>query len=62
MAEDDTGDGEGGLRDVVVVLCRIQGMRRAGEGGVAGYAIGADEEGGGGDDDEELQHAALSSV
>jgi hypothetical protein len=36
-------------------------MRRAGEGGVAGYAIAADEEGGGGDDDEELQHAALGS-
>ena len=38
-----------------MVLCRIQGMRRAGEGGVAGYAIAADEEGGGGDDEEELQ-------
>ena len=45
-----------------MVLCRIQGMRRAGEGGVAGYAIAADEEGGGGGgDDEELQHAALGS-
>ena len=56
MAEDDTGDGEKGLRDVVVVLWRIQRMRRAGEGGVAGYAIVADEGG------DKLQHAALSSV